>query len=180
MSRPPLEVADLIRAAGAAFIERNRQWLSWKHSQSAAGHCAVSHRRTRRSSRSVHPLRTSRHHLLQQLPESTLPEVSDRGPGTVDRSTSSRTSPDALRPCGLHTSSSAGTTGSPEQEGHLRSAVPRQCRNTSRSRSRSADISARRSASSACCTPGIRSSSFTPCPLRGSCRRTLARSQPLG
>jgi len=31
MSRPPLEVADLIRAAGAAFLERNRHWLSWKH-----------------------------------------------------------------------------------------------------------------------------------------------------
>src|ERR1700720_1427907 len=31
MNRPPLEVADLIRSAGAAFIERNRQWLSWKH-----------------------------------------------------------------------------------------------------------------------------------------------------
>src|SRR5215831_17489689 len=31
MSRPPLEVADLIRTAGAAFLERNRQWLSWKH-----------------------------------------------------------------------------------------------------------------------------------------------------
>jgi Putative transposase/Transposase zinc-binding domain len=31
MSRPPLEVADLIRIAGDAFIERNRQWISWKH-----------------------------------------------------------------------------------------------------------------------------------------------------
>jgi hypothetical protein len=31
MSRPPLEVADLIRSAGAAFIERNRQWIGWKH-----------------------------------------------------------------------------------------------------------------------------------------------------
>jgi len=31
MSRPPLEVADLIRTAGAAFFERNRHWLSWKH-----------------------------------------------------------------------------------------------------------------------------------------------------
>src|SRR5260221_1109194 len=30
MSRPPLEVADLIRSAAAAFIERNRQWLGWK------------------------------------------------------------------------------------------------------------------------------------------------------
>ena len=31
MSRPPLEVADIIRAAGEAFIERNRHWLRWKH-----------------------------------------------------------------------------------------------------------------------------------------------------
>ena len=31
MSRPPLEVADLIRNAGAAFIERNRQWIRWQH-----------------------------------------------------------------------------------------------------------------------------------------------------
>jgi two-component system sensor histidine kinase/response regulator len=31
MSRPPLEVADLIRSAGAAFIERNRQWIRRKH-----------------------------------------------------------------------------------------------------------------------------------------------------
>ena len=31
MSRPPLEVADLIRSAGAAFLERNRQWIRWKH-----------------------------------------------------------------------------------------------------------------------------------------------------
>ena len=31
MARPPLEVADLIRAAGDVFIERNRHWLRWKH-----------------------------------------------------------------------------------------------------------------------------------------------------
>src|ERR1700732_551677 len=31
MSRPPFEVADLVRAAGDAFIERNRHWLRWKH-----------------------------------------------------------------------------------------------------------------------------------------------------
>jgi hypothetical protein len=31
MSRPSLEVADLIRSAGATFIERNRQWIGWKH-----------------------------------------------------------------------------------------------------------------------------------------------------
>ena len=31
MSRPPLEVADLVRSAGTAFIERNRQWIRWTH-----------------------------------------------------------------------------------------------------------------------------------------------------
>jgi hypothetical protein len=31
MNRPLFEVADLVRAAGNAFIERNRQWIRWKH-----------------------------------------------------------------------------------------------------------------------------------------------------
>jgi len=31
MDRPPLEVADLVRAAGTAFIERNRHWIRWTH-----------------------------------------------------------------------------------------------------------------------------------------------------
>ena len=31
MNRPVLEVADLVRAAGDAFIERSRKWIRWKH-----------------------------------------------------------------------------------------------------------------------------------------------------
>jgi hypothetical protein len=31
MSRPVLELADLIRSAGVAFIWRNRQWIRWTH-----------------------------------------------------------------------------------------------------------------------------------------------------
>ena len=31
MSRPLLEVADLIHSAGTAFIERNRNWIRWAH-----------------------------------------------------------------------------------------------------------------------------------------------------
>lgn len=31
MTRPPLEVAALVRNAGTAFIERNRHWLRWTH-----------------------------------------------------------------------------------------------------------------------------------------------------
>jgi hypothetical protein len=33
MDRPPLEVADLVRAAGQAFLERSRSWIRWKHIQ---------------------------------------------------------------------------------------------------------------------------------------------------
>src|SRR3989442_9408701 len=29
MSRPTLELADLVRMAGTAFIERNRRWIRW-------------------------------------------------------------------------------------------------------------------------------------------------------
>jgi len=31
MNRPPLEVADLVRIAGHAFIERSRRWITWQH-----------------------------------------------------------------------------------------------------------------------------------------------------
>ena len=31
MNRPPLEVADLVRAAGRTFIERSRRWITWQH-----------------------------------------------------------------------------------------------------------------------------------------------------
>jgi hypothetical protein len=31
MNQPPLEVADLVRAAGRTFIERSRKWITWQH-----------------------------------------------------------------------------------------------------------------------------------------------------
>jgi len=31
MNRPPFEVADIIRAHGKSFVERNRSWLTWLH-----------------------------------------------------------------------------------------------------------------------------------------------------
>jgi Transposase zinc-binding domain/Putative transposase len=31
MPRPPLEVADVIRAAGTAFFEHSRKWFTWLH-----------------------------------------------------------------------------------------------------------------------------------------------------
>jgi hypothetical protein len=31
MKRPPFEVADIIRAHGNSFVDRNRSWLTWLH-----------------------------------------------------------------------------------------------------------------------------------------------------
>ena len=31
MAPPALEIADLIRTAGATFVERSRQWIRWRH-----------------------------------------------------------------------------------------------------------------------------------------------------
>jgi len=31
MSRPPLEVADIVRYAGQSFVERNRKWITGQH-----------------------------------------------------------------------------------------------------------------------------------------------------
>jgi hypothetical protein len=44
MNRPPLEVADLVRAAGRAFIERSRRWINGQHLK-VLRHRALSHRR---------------------------------------------------------------------------------------------------------------------------------------
>ena len=104
MSRPPLEVADLIRAAGAAFIERSRQWIRWKHVKVLL---AIARCRTAALGGHLDQCTRCGHraNLLQLLPKPALPEVSDRRSGTLDRSTSPGASPDALRPCGLHAAS---------------------------------------------------------------------------
>jgi len=31
MSRPPLEVADIVRCAGQSFLENSRRWMNWQH-----------------------------------------------------------------------------------------------------------------------------------------------------
>lgn len=31
MNRPPLEVADIVRTYGDAFVERHRRWLTLRH-----------------------------------------------------------------------------------------------------------------------------------------------------
>jgi hypothetical protein len=132
MARPPLEVADLVRAAGDAFIERNRHWLRWKHikvllairrcrTAALGGHLDGCTRCGHRAPISYNSCR-DRHCPKCQTAVGTV------GSLRVDESTS-----DALPARGLHTAPSIGSTSATEQEGPLRSPVPHQCGNPSRS-----------------------------------------------
>src|SRR5215471_8321756 len=125
MSRPPLEVADLVRTAGEAFIERSRQWIRWKHVKvlraiaacrtavlgghvdqcTRCGHRAISYN----SCRNRHCPKCQAGALAGQTP-----------PGVAS---------DALRACGVHPALPVGTLSPAKQEDHLQPAVPCQCRN---------------------------------------------------
>src|SRR5467141_1804361 len=126
----------------------------------------------------MHPLRTSRH-LLQLVQKSALPEVSGRSSRSLARSTSPGASPNALRPCGLHASSSFGTVGLAEQEGPLRSPVSHQCRNSPRSGPPSQTPRCRNRLLP--CSAYLESETHGPptCSLRGASRWTICRSHTL-
>src|ERR1700756_1539429 len=96
MARPPLEVADLICAAGDAFLERNRHWLCWKHIK-----VLLAIRRCRTAALGGHLDECTRCGYRATI--SPLPEVSDRCSGPLDRCASTRPSPDPLSARGLHT-----------------------------------------------------------------------------
>ena len=68
VNRPPFEVADIIRAAGKDFIEKQRSWLTGSAPQGAFCHRALPYGSTRRSPGSLFSMRSYRRHLLQQLP----------------------------------------------------------------------------------------------------------------
>jgi hypothetical protein len=68
MNRPPLEVADLVRAAGRAFLERGRRWITWQHLKVLR---AIARRRTAALGGHLDECTdcgVPSGHLLQQLP----------------------------------------------------------------------------------------------------------------
>ena len=77
MSRPAVEVADVLHAQGDHFLERH-PWLSGQQRTVLRALQRWSDRRARRSSRSVWHLRTSSH-FVQLVSQPALSEVS--GPG---------------------------------------------------------------------------------------------------
>ncbi len=62
MTRPPLEVADIVRAQGNRFIRTSCRWIHWSHRKvllAIARYRTLSHRGTGRTSRPVSALRLS-------------------------------------------------------------------------------------------------------------------------
>jgi hypothetical protein len=83
MTRPPFEVADVIRRAGSKFIDRYRSSLTWGQLKvlRAIERCRTG--RARWPSRPMSGLPASIRHLFPLMPKSPLPEVSDQREGEV-------------------------------------------------------------------------------------------------
>jgi len=161
MSRPPLEVADLIRSAGAAFIERNRQWLSWKHIK-----VLLAIARCRTAALGGHSINAPAVGIVPPFPttaaaidtaRSVRPRLGNAGSRHVKENFSRRAtsmwSSHFLR-SSLHwlcrtRKSSTICCSAPVQKHFSKSLAIR-------------DTSARKSASSPCCIPGTRSSGSIP------------------
>ena len=136
MSRPPLEVADIIRAAGEAFIERNRHWLRWKRVKVCGPSSGVVLPHSVAISTSAPAADIVPPSRITAAAIATARSVRSLH-GNARSLRVGENSTDALRPCGLHLAQPLGATGSAEQEDPLRSPVPYQCRNPSRSGSQS-------------------------------------------
>lgn len=74
MTRPTLEVADIVRRTGNSFWQQQQSHLAWPHRKVLDAIVRWPHRGTGRSSRSVCSLRPSGH-LIQLLPQPALPHV---------------------------------------------------------------------------------------------------------
>jgi transposase-like zinc-binding protein len=100
MSRPPLEVADLIRAAGATFQQSSRKWFTWLHLKILT---AIVCCRTSVLGGHIDECSNCGHRaILQLVPEPALPEVSGQRARPVDRSAPPGASADPLCPRGLY------------------------------------------------------------------------------
>ncbi len=179
MARPPLEVADLIRAAGDAFIERNRHWLSWKHIK-----VLLAIRRCRTAALGGHLMSDPVAGIVPPSRITAAAIATARSVRSLHGNAGSlrvaENFSDPLSARGLHTAPSVGPTGATEQKCPLRPPVPYQCGNSSRSgtqseTSRRGDWLLQRVAH-----VESETQNSSACPLCRSCRRPLARSHPLG
>ena len=136
MSRPPLEVADLIRSAGM----HSSNEIVLGSTGSISKYCG-------RFGVVVLPLSaviSMSAGVADIAPPSRITAVAigiaqsvRPAPGNGGSLRAKENCSHALCPCRLHPPTPLVSTSPAEQEGHLRSSVPQQCRNAARSRSRS-------------------------------------------
>ena len=177
MSRPQLEVADIIRSAGADFIEKNRSWLRWTRLRPCGPSPAVAPLPSAVISMSAPAADIVPPSPTTAVATGIAPSVRPVR-GTLDRGASSELLPHALRPRRLHPAAATGCAGFAEQENHLRFATPGQRRNSAGNPRNPAHLRRNRFLQRA---PHLEPETPAPsaCPLCRSRRRTLPRSRPL-
>ena len=136
MTRPPWEVADIIRRARRQVPRTLSRFAHLDPAQSASRNRALPHGRTRWASRSMRSLRASGH-LLQLLPKPALSEVPDQRQGEVVVRPATGTVAGWLLSPGLQRAARAGPVDLAKQEVSLRALVRCQCRNAAGSCGRS-------------------------------------------
>src|SRR6266853_2030749 len=179
MDRPPLEVADIVRAAGDTFIERNRKWLRWMHVKVLL---AIARCRTAALGGHLDECTRCRHRAISfnSCRNRHCPKCQARARERWIAARRRELLPTRYLHVVFTLPHRLGATGPAEQEDPLRSPVSHQRGNTSRSRSRSE--TPRRGNWFLQCAAHLESEAqhAPACPLRRSRRRPLARSHPLG
>ena len=132
MSRPQLEVADIIRSAGADFIERNRSCLRWTHLKVLL---AIARCRTAALGGHIDKCTSCGHRATISYNSCRNRHCPKCQTGARERwiAAHRRELLHALRPRRLHPAAATGFVSTPEQESHLWFAASRQRRNSTRS-----------------------------------------------
>src|SRR5215510_1002008 len=121
MSRPPLEVADLIRAAGTTFYQRSRKWFTWLHLKILTA--IVCCRTSTLGGHIDECSRCGHRAIVPFVSKSALSEVPVQCARPLARSAPPRIAAGPSCACGVHLAWLTGATGLAEQERDLQSAV---------------------------------------------------------
>ncbi len=179
MSKPALEVADILRAQGNRFLERYQSSISYQQLKAFRAVLALSHRLARRPPRRVFAVRLRNRHVLQLVPQPPLSQVPGAGPRTLDRSPATGTAPHRLLPRRVHRSARTQPSGTDEPGALLRSAVRGQFRDPAGSRSRSEAARCRHRRARHPAHLGAEHPAPSAYPLCHSSRRTFPRPSAL-
>lgn len=135
MPRPPIEVADVIRAAGDSFYERSRTWFTWLHLKLLN---AILRCRTAALGGHVDACSGCGHQVISfnSCRNRHCPKCQANARDRWLEARGKRTTAHTLRPRGLYSATSTFTAGPAEQTRDLQPIVPSQRRDTAADRPR--------------------------------------------